>query len=113
MNRFREQFSAPAQAGGGFNPYAAGKKHYGAGRPMPTVGRVQDKRGYGVRDGKAAARKEALMRREYGSQGNRLAPQRDEMSMRNNLEDEKKRARQEALMRRASGGYAPKYKGGM
>ena len=37
MNRFRQQFSAPAQGGGGFNAYTAGKKHYGSGRPMPTV----------------------------------------------------------------------------
>jgi hypothetical protein len=63
VNSIRTQFSAPAQAGGGFNPYAAGKKHYGSGRPMPTVGRVKDKVGYGVRDGKAAARRNALLRR--------------------------------------------------
>jgi hypothetical protein len=62
-NKIREQFAAVPQAGGGFNPYAAGKKHYGSGRPMPTVGRVKDKRGYGVRDGKAAARREAMLRR--------------------------------------------------
>lgn len=63
MNRFRKQFSDVPQAGGGFNAYAAGKKHYGSGRPMPTVGRVKDKVGYGVRDGKAAARREAMLRR--------------------------------------------------
>lgn len=62
MDRIRTQVIAP-QAGGGFNPYAAGKKHYGAGRPMPTVGRVQDKVGYGIRDGKAQARRDALIRR--------------------------------------------------
>jgi hypothetical protein len=66
VNSIRTQFSAPAQAGGGFNPYAAGKKHYGSGRPMPTVGRVQDKTGYGLRDGKAQARRDAVMRRLGG-----------------------------------------------
>jgi hypothetical protein len=63
MNNYREQFSAPAKAGGGFNPYAAGKKHYGTGRPMPTVGKVTDRAGYTKRDAKAAARKDALIRR--------------------------------------------------
>lgn len=63
MDRIRKEFSKPPQAGGGFNPYAAGKKHYGSGRPMPTVGKVKDKVGYGVRDGKAAARREAMVRR--------------------------------------------------
>ena len=63
MNRYRPEFSAPAQGGGGFNPYAAGKKHYGSGRPMPTVGKVTDRAGYKQRDVKAAARRDALLRR--------------------------------------------------
>ena len=63
MNNVRVQFSAPAQGGGGFNPYAAGKKHYGSGRPMPTVGKVTDRAGYKQHDVKAAARRDALMRR--------------------------------------------------
>ena len=63
MNRYREQFTSAPQAGGGFNPYAAGKKHYGSGRPMPTVGKVTDKGGYKQRDVKAAARRDALLRR--------------------------------------------------
>jgi hypothetical protein len=63
MNNMRSQFSQPPQAGGGFNPYAAGKKHYGSGRPMPTVGKVTDRAGYTKRDARAAARKEALLRR--------------------------------------------------
>jgi hypothetical protein len=63
MNKYRKEFSGPAQGGGGFNPYAAGKKHYGSGRPMPTVGRVTDRAGYTKRDAKAAARREALLRR--------------------------------------------------
>jgi hypothetical protein len=63
MNRYRPEFSGPAQGGGGFNPYAAGKKHYGSGRPMPTVGKVTDRAGYKERDVKAAARRDALLRR--------------------------------------------------
>jgi len=63
VNRYRKEFSGPAQGGGGFNPYAAGKKHYGSGRPMPTVGKVTDRAGYTKRDAKAAARREALLRR--------------------------------------------------
>ena len=51
--------------GGGFNPYAAGNKAYGTGRPAPTYGQV-DKTGYAMRDGKAAARRDALMRRAGG-----------------------------------------------
>lgn len=46
----------------GFNPYAAGNKVYGAGRPMPTVGPV-DKAGYRTRDRLAAARRNAMLRR--------------------------------------------------
>lgn len=42
------------------------------------------------------------MRRGYGSQGNRLAPQRDDMATRRDLEEEKKRAREQAMMRRIS-----------
>jgi hypothetical protein len=54
---------APPVGGAGFNPYAAGSKSYGAGRPMPTTGAVSDKAGYGQRDAKAAARRDALIRR--------------------------------------------------
>ena len=63
MNRFRKEYSGPAQGGGGFNPYAAGKKHYGSGRSMPTVRKVVNKGGYKKRDVKAGARRDALMRR--------------------------------------------------
>ena len=63
MNKYRKDYSSPAQGGGGFNAYAAGKKHYGSGRPMPTVGKVTDKGGYKKRDVKAAARRDALLRR--------------------------------------------------
>lgn len=65
--RFGKQMvtAGAPQGGAGFNSYAAGNKTYGSGRPMPTVGKVQDKAGYGLRDSKMAARREALMRR-YG-----------------------------------------------
>lgn len=56
----------------GFNPYAAGKKKYGVGRPMPTTGKVSDKAGYTERDAKMKARKEALIRRASGKQGRGL-----------------------------------------
>ncbi len=62
-NPIRARFSEPAKAGGGFNAYAAGKKHYGSGRPMPTVGKVMDKSGYKERDVKAAARRNALLKK--------------------------------------------------
>jgi hypothetical protein len=63
--RFNKQLasgSAP-QGGAGFNAYAAGKKSYGSGRSMPTFGKVSSKAGYAMRDGKMAARRQALLRR--------------------------------------------------
>ena len=57
-----ETAGAP-QGGAGFNKLAAGSKTYGGGRPMPNLGKVQTKAGYAMRDGKMAARREALMRR--------------------------------------------------
>jgi hypothetical protein len=65
MSKLAQSANAP-QGGGGFEAYAAGKKAYGGGRPMPTMGKVQSKAGYGMRDGKMAARREALMRRSGG-----------------------------------------------
>lgn len=47
----------------GFNPYAAGAKRYGSGRPMPNIGPVQDKLGYSIRDRQAEARKQAILKR--------------------------------------------------
>ena len=52
--------------GNGFTPYAAGKKHYGTGRGAPNVGATGNMAGYAMRDGKAAARRQALMRRTGG-----------------------------------------------
>lgn len=57
-----QQTANAPQGGAGFNPYAAGNKVYGSGRPAPTYGQV-DKTGYAMRDGQAAARREALLRR--------------------------------------------------
>jgi hypothetical protein len=62
MGQQRNFANAP-QGGAGFNQYAAGKKTYGSGRPMPTMGKIVDKTGYAMRDNKMAARRDALMRR--------------------------------------------------
>lgn len=48
--------------GGGFNPFSAGAKRYGAGRRAPNVGAAKDKTGYGQRDARNDARKNALLR---------------------------------------------------
>lgn len=66
--RFGKQLTTAGapQGGAGFNALAAGAKTYGSGRPMPTMGKVQDKSGYAMRDGKMAARRQALLRRSGG-----------------------------------------------
>lgn len=48
--------------------YAAGKKSYGAGRPMPNIGPVAHPAGYSERDNKAKAKRAALIRRLKGQQ---------------------------------------------
>lgn len=48
--------------GGGFNRYAAGAKRYGSGRRNPNQGATKDKTGYGERDLRNEARKNALLR---------------------------------------------------
>ena len=56
-----------------FNPYAAGQKVYGAGRPMPNIGPV-NKMGYRVRDRAAKARRDAMLRRMKAMQkGNTMS----------------------------------------
>jgi hypothetical protein len=67
-SRFANQMATAGapQGGAGFSAYAAGNKTYGGGRPMPNLGKVQNKAGYAMRDGKMAARREALMRRSGG-----------------------------------------------
>lgn len=42
------------------------------------------------------------MYRDSSVMGNRLAPQRDEIATRRDLEEERKRARQEAMLKRLS-----------
>lgn len=50
----------------GHNSYAAGRKVYGGGRPMPNIGAVSDLSGYAQRDNEALARKAAIQRRLGG-----------------------------------------------
>ena len=52
--------------GGGFNAYSAGAKRYGSGRRNPNQGAAQDKTGYGARDLRNEARKNALLRYTSG-----------------------------------------------
>jgi hypothetical protein len=47
--------------GGGFNKYAAGRKQYGMGRMMPTMGKV-DPIGYRERDAMAGMQRNAMLR---------------------------------------------------
>lgn len=57
-----------------FNPYGAGNKVYGSGRPMPTIGPV-DKAGYRQRDRMAKARRDAMLRRMRAQlSGNNMSP---------------------------------------
>lgn len=51
-----------------FNSYAAGNKHYGAGRAFPNMGPVsgQGMLGYNQRDNEASAKKNAILRRMRG-----------------------------------------------
>jgi len=60
-----QQMARPAASG--FNPYAAGNKHYGGGRSFPTSGSV-NKLGYAERDNKAAARRNAMLQRLQAEQ---------------------------------------------
>lgn len=62
-NMYEPQQVRNDMANNGFTSYAAGRKHYGTGRMGPNMGTVADKTGYAMRDGKAAARRQALMRR--------------------------------------------------
>lgn len=68
---------APNSAPGmkSFNPYAAGNKRYGAGRPMPNIGPVAHPQGYNERDNRAQAKKNAIIRRMKGAgSGNPMNP---------------------------------------
>jgi hypothetical protein len=62
-----------ATAGGGFNPFSAGNKSYGGGRPMPTIGPV-DPLGYRDRDAKTQAKRTAMLRQIQAlQQGNTMS----------------------------------------
>lgn len=63
--------NAPKPGGMQFNPYAAGRKTYGAGRDFPTIG-TNDKLGYRMRDAQGKARKRAVMRRMKAIQSGRI-----------------------------------------
>lgn len=52
--------------GAGFNKQAAGRKAYGGGRPYPNSGKTTDKAGYGERDARNKARKNAVLKRLGG-----------------------------------------------
>lgn len=68
-------YTGIATAGGGFNPYTAGNKSYGGGRPMPTIGPV-DPLGYRQRDASLQARRNAMLRQIQAlQQGNTFSPQ--------------------------------------
>jgi len=69
VDSLRNLFTPAPQGGAGFNPAAAGNKVYGGGAPMPTSGRLANTAGYAVRDTRAAARRDALMRRMGGPNG--------------------------------------------
>lgn len=60
--------------GGGFNPFSAGTKRYGAGRNNPTMGPV-DRAGYIDRDAALRARRNAILRKIASSpRGQYLQP---------------------------------------
>lgn len=49
---------------GGFQPYAAGNKRYGAaGRDAPNLGPTTNREGYAQRDREAAARRNIMLQR--------------------------------------------------
>ena len=57
-SQYRPVTGIKAQAaGGGYNPYAAGKKSYGGGRPFPNTGKggAASKAGYNEREAKRQA----------------------------------------------------------
>jgi hypothetical protein len=68
------RYSGMAVGGGGYRPYSAGSKVYGAGRSMPTIGPV-DPLGYRERDAKQKARRAAILARlKAGVSGDFASP---------------------------------------
>lgn len=51
-----------------FNPYGAGQKVYGSGRPMPNIGPTSSPEGYRTRDLQAKARRQAMLQRLKAAQ---------------------------------------------
>lgn len=56
----------------GFQPYAAGNKIYGGGRPMPNLGPVTDTQGYVERDLRLKTLRENMLKRMQASQQGRF-----------------------------------------
>ena len=66
LNPVRGLLSTPTpqkRAGGGFEAYAAGAKHYGTGVSAPNIGKTANKVGYGMRDGAMASRRDSYLER--------------------------------------------------
>jgi hypothetical protein len=63
-----ERYQGIAKAGGGFNDYSAGKKHYGGGRSAPNIG-PSDPSGYAERDARLKAQQNNLLKRIQQQQG--------------------------------------------
>lgn len=64
----------PPNNAGGFNNYAAGRKHYGGGRSAPNLGPVGNLIGYKKRDLKRSAMQNAIARRmKAQDKGNPMA----------------------------------------
>ena len=73
MDPFRNRIATLGikQAGGGFNPYAAGDKQYGiTGRHTATSGPVspEGQQGYDQRDMQARAKRQAVLNRMQAAQ---------------------------------------------
>lgn len=99
--------SAPVIGGGGFNPYAAGKKVYGGGRPNPNSGKVDNAaaaRGYAQRDQRNAVKKDALQDALNAGRPGLDAKQDAKNLGRVSPALAQKDARQEALLLRAQKG---------
>lgn len=56
---------------GGFQPYAAGNKRYGAsGRDAPNIGPTANRVGYAERDAEAKRKREVMLKKMQSMQGN-------------------------------------------
>lgn len=58
---------------GGFQPYAAGDKRYGAsGRSAPNIGPTTNREGYAERDRQAKMRRALMLKKMKAIQGGRM-----------------------------------------